>query len=110
MATAKRKSVSTDFTKLKPLNPGGALGFSKFRDTQPRSASGSKTGAPKKDIDDMDSDEDETFDDDKAIKEDDIDTQDISKSNLSPEDVRRQGEISEGVQKIKVRGSCKVGA
>lgn len=91
-----------DFGNLKPLNPGGALGFSKFRDSQPRSSSGAKNGAIKKELDDMDSDEDDTFDDDRVVKEEDIDLQDVSKATLSPEDVRRQGEISEGVQKIKV--------
>lgn len=50
----------------------------------------------------MDSDEDEVPDDSKAVKEEDIDLQDDSKAALSPEDIRRQGEISEGVQKIKV--------
>ena len=51
----------------------------------------------------MDSDEDEGYNDDKVVKEEDVDAQDVSKATLSPEDVRRQGEISEGVQKIKVR-------
>ena len=51
----------------------------------------------------MDSDEDEVLDDEKVVKDEDIDLQDVPKATLSPEDVKRQGEISEGVQKIKVR-------
>ena len=50
----------------------------------------------------MDSDEDEALEDDKVVKDEDVDIQDISNATLSPDDVRRQGEISEGVQKIKV--------
>lgn len=85
------------------MSPGGALGFSRFRDSQPRSSSGGTNGAIKKDPEDMDSDEDEVPNDSKAVKEEDVDVQDVSKAALSPEDIRRQGEISEGVQKIKVR-------
>lgn len=102
-ATAKRISIPTDFANLKPLSPGGALGFSRFRDSQSRSSSGGKNGAIKKDPEDMDSDEDEVPDDSTAVKEEEVDLQDVSKAALSPEDIRRQGEISEGVQKIKVR-------
>lgn len=102
-ATAKRKSIPTDFANLKPLSPGGALGFSRFRDSQSRSSSGGKNGAIKKDLEDMDSDEDEVPDDSTAVKEEEVDLQDVSKAALSLEDIRRQGEISEGVQKIKVR-------
>ena len=50
----------------------------------------------------MDSDEDEASEDDKVVKDEDVDIQDISNATLSPDDARRQGEISEGVQKIKV--------
>lgn len=52
----------------------------------------------------MDSDEDDGPDDNEVVKEEGMDLQDVSKPTLSPEDIRRQGEISEGVQKIKVRG------
>ena len=50
----------------------------------------------------MDSDEDEALEDEKVVNDEDVDIQDISHATLSPDDVRRQGEISEGVQKIKV--------
>ena len=92
-----------DFSGLKPLNPGGASGFSSLRDSQLRDNSGGKNGAVKKEIDDMDSEEDEDLNDDKALKEEDLDSQDASKVKLSPDDLKRQGEISEGVRKIKVR-------
>ena len=99
--TAKRRSVKTDFASLKPLNPGGALGFSKFRDTEPRLTSSKvKDQTIKKEFSDMDSDEE---DDDKVVvKHEDIDSQDASNNTLSPEDAKRQGELADGVQKIRV--------
>lgn len=57
----------------------------------------------KKGSDDMDSDEDDDLHEGKAMKEEELETQDPTKDNLSPDDIRRQGEISEGVRKIKVR-------
>ena len=101
-ASAKRKSIPLDFSGLKPLNTSGALGFSSLRDNQLRDSSGGKNGTVKKELDEMDSDEDEDFNDDKARREEDLDSQDPSKASLSPDDLKRQGEISEGVRKIKV--------
>lgn len=100
-ATAKRKSIPTDFSQLKPLNPGGAVGFSKFRDNEARSLHNGKAKSTGRDMDDMDSDEDGGFSD-KHVKEEDVEPQDSSKATLSPEDIRRQGELAEGVQKIRV--------
>lgn len=100
-ASAKRKSIPMDFSGLKPLTSGGTLGFSSLRDSQLRDSS--KNGAIKKELDDMDSEEDEEFNDSKAVKEEDLDPQDSSKSKLSPDDLKRQGEISEGVRKIKLK-------
>lgn len=101
--TAKRRSVQTDFAKLKPLKPGGALGFSTFRDNEQRSSShGNVKGKTKASdtFDAMDSDEEE---DDEAVgKPEDADAQELSNNLLSPEDARRQGELAEGVKKIKV--------
>lgn len=100
-AAAKRRSVKTDFANLKPLKPGGALGFSNFRDSETRSkSSNSKDKNIKKEFSDMDSDEE---DDEKVVvKSEDIESQEASNSMLSPEDARRQGELAEGVQKIRV--------
>lgn len=98
--TAKRKSLPMDFANLKPLNPSGAMGFSKFRDNETDSPKNGNNRFTGRTTDDMDSDEDEGISD-RQIKEEDIDPQD-SKVTLSPEDVKRQGELAEGVQKIKV--------
>jgi len=101
-ATAKRRSVKTDFANLKPLKPGGALGFSNFRDTDTWSTSSNAKGkAIKKEFSDMDSDEED--DDTVIVKSGEIESQDALNGLLSPEDAKRQGELAEGVQKIRVR-------
>lgn len=93
-----------DFANLKPLKPGGALGFSTFRDNESRSSSygnGKKKDTKKAGDDAMDSDDDE--DDEVVGKLDDLESNDFTNSPLSPDDAKRQGELAEGVKKIKVR-------
>ncbi len=104
VSASKRRSVQTDFASLGPLKPGGVLGFSTFRDNTPRSPGvatpDSKSG--KKEMNGaMDSDDDE--DDDEIVgKLEDVDTKEMETNLLSPDDVRTQGEIAEGIRKIKV--------
>lgn len=99
----KRKSFQTDFANLKPLKAGGALGFSDFRDTgkvhTPIKGAKDKSKSINEDSD-MDSDDEDIHG--KHIKKEDIESQDLSNSLLSPEDAKRQGELAEGVQKIRV--------
>lgn len=102
-STAKRRSVQTDFANLKPLKAGGALGFSNFRDTGNQSSMvGDAKDKSIKEDSDMDSDEEEDCSS-KGIKQEDTEHQDLQSSLLSPEDAKRQGELAEGVQKIRVR-------
>ena len=93
--------MQTDFANLKPLTPGGTLGFSKFRDSEHRSPSSGDAKKTLKEDSDMDSDEDED-DRSKNVKQEDVEPQDSSTMMLSPEDAQRQGELAEGVQKIRV--------
>jgi len=97
--TAKRKS--TDFTKLGSLSKFGTVGFSSYRETAvPRK----KTAKSKDDDDAMDSDPDD--DDDRPSKDtDEVEVQAQNGNLLSPEDARKQGELADGVRKIKVRPS-----
>lgn len=90
---AKRKSLQADFANLGPLKPGGTVGFLNFRDQE-----SSRKG--KKGDDEMDSDDDDT---DNPIlgKADDEEDKDNDKF-LSPDDIKRQGELEEGVRKIRV--------
>lgn len=102
-STAKRRSVQTDFANLKPLKPGGALGFSKFRDSEYRSPLGDAKDISLKEDSDMDSDEDVSRNG-KISKHEDAESQD-SNSMLSPEDAKRQGELADSLQKIRVSSS-----
>ncbi|KAF2267996.1 hypothetical protein CC78DRAFT_33689 [Lojkania enalia] len=94
---ARRKSGGLDFGKLKPLNASsGTKVFGGYRDPSAQS--------PKsKDADAMDSDAEEE-DDAKVKTEDNDDDRDPDgKGMLSPEDALRQGELAEGVRKIKLK-------
>jgi hypothetical protein len=99
---AKRRSVVTDFANLKPLKPGGTLGFSTFRDISDRSASlGNTKNKPLTEDSDMDSDEEEA----RKVeieRPEDPEVQEPTVTALSPDDAKRQGELAEGVQKIRV--------
>lgn len=99
-STAKRRSVQTDFANLKPLKPGGALGFTTFRDTSdPRDKSKSKKNG---NDDEMESDEEDEVKLEGIIKTEEVEGDDFKNSMLSPEDAKQQGELAEGVKKIKV--------
>ncbi|KAJ5095436.1 hypothetical protein NUU61_004792 [Penicillium alfredii] len=91
----KRKSLQADFSNLGPLKPGGTVGFLNFRDHDTRAQKGNKGE------NDMDSDDDDT---DNPIlgKADDEEAQDDDRF-LSPDDIRRQGELAEGVRKIRLK-------
>jgi hypothetical protein len=97
--SAKRKSSGTDFSKLGPLNKFGTVGFSGYRD----GASSKKKSKDKAANDDaMDSDAEDNDDGLNMEQDDETDVKQENGRMLSPEDARRQGEIAEGVQKIKV--------
>lgn len=101
--TAKRRSTQADFADLKPLKPGGTVGFSTFRDPTGRSTfSGGPKGRNRSDSE-MDSDEDDDFGRKTPEKGEDVEPKETDNSFLSPEDARRQDEVAEGVQKIRVR-------
>lgn len=97
----KRASIQDTVAGLKPLKSGGTMGFSGFRDPGARTTS---IGTAKANIPDdaMDSDEDEESDDRTPVKTENIETKEASNSMLSAEDARRQDEVAEGVQKIRV--------
>lgn len=100
-AATKRKS-GLDFSALKPLTTTGTRNFAGYRDPNASPTKKSKGGKIKNE-DDMDSDADDDDDVHIGAADDDIDIKTESKDMLSPEDVARQGELAEGVRKIKVR-------
>ncbi|CEJ56385.1 hypothetical protein PMG11_02593 [Penicillium brasilianum] len=92
---AKRKSIQADFSNLGPLKSEGTVGFLNFRDHD----SGRK--GKKVNDDEMDSDDDDT---DNPIlgKADDEEAKDDERF-LSPDDIKRQGELAEGVERIRLK-------
>lgn len=101
--TTKRKSLQDAFAGLKPLTPGGTLGFTGFRDSAAQSATkSSDKSKSNKDDSDMDSGEDEDVGGRTPARNEDGESKESSNTNLSPEDARRQDEVAEGVQKIRV--------
>ncbi|KAI9786665.1 MAG: hypothetical protein M1839_006216 [Geoglossum umbratile] len=106
---AKRRSIQTDFSNLAPLTTTGTVGFTSFRDTNPDSPPRSTKRKGRNSIGgamDADSeDEDDEADKPKVKIEDTGDDEDEDKSKvlLSIEDARKQGELTEGVRKIKLK-------
>jgi hypothetical protein len=94
-----RKRSGPDYSKFGPLKTHGTIGYSGYRDSND---SQRKAKRKDKSTDAMDSDDD----DDEARLPQSIEEAEAKQDNgqlLSPEDARRQGEIADGVQKIKVR-------
>ncbi|KAK3648078.1 hypothetical protein LTR56_007778 [Elasticomyces elasticus] len=96
-AANKRKSSGPDFSNLGPLKSGGTVGFSGYRDNA------AKRKDKSKDADAMDSDIEEEDNEREVDGEADGDQKDENGRLLSPEDARRQGELADGVQKIKLK-------
>ncbi|KAL1968347.1 hypothetical protein VTN77DRAFT_1876 [Rasamsonia byssochlamydoides] len=94
---SKRRSLQPDFSNLAPLKPGGAVGFLNFREgddgaTRRKSKKGSES--------DMDSDDDE---DDPVVNKAEEEETKEGEAHLSLDDLRRQGELAEGVRKIRLK-------
>lgn len=98
--SAKRRSLQPDFANIGPLKPGGTVGFLNFRDSTENKQKGKKNKTAGDDDMDSDDDDDDSIlgkADDEEAKEDD--------QHLSPDDIRRRGELAEGVRKIKASGT-----
>ncbi|KAF2196927.1 hypothetical protein GQ43DRAFT_230988 [Delitschia confertaspora ATCC 74209] len=97
-APSRRKSSGLNFGDLKPLTATGTKNFAGYRD------SSSALTKKKKEEDDMDSDADDEEEVQLKIEDkDDDDIKDDSRALLSPEDALRQGELAEGMRKIKLK-------
>ncbi|TKX26401.1 hypothetical protein C1H76_1363 [Elsinoe australis] len=96
--TAAPKRKSTDFSKLGPLTKFGTVGFTGYRE------GGRKKKDSRGDDDEM-MDSDAEDDDDKRNRKDDdeVESTDKNGANLSPLDARKQGELADGVRKIKLK-------
>lgn len=104
--SAKRRSGQLDFSSLGPLKTTGTVGFSSFRDQHDEEARRRK--ARKKTTRNIEAamNEDSDDDDDGEIevlgKMEDIDEKDPLANELAPEDVKFQGELADGVGRIRV--------
>ncbi|KAF2133438.1 hypothetical protein P153DRAFT_156955 [Dothidotthia symphoricarpi CBS 119687] len=94
--SSRRKSGALDFGSLKPLNASsGTKNFGGYRDNSQTSPK-----LKKKVEETMDSDADDEDD----IKVEDMEEEKIGDNGmLSPEDALKQGELAEGVRKIKLK-------
>lgn len=103
-ASSKRRSAQLDFSNLPPLKSGGTVGFSAFRDNDIASKKNKSRKRSNGGVGDAMAEDSEEDDDDVEIvgKMDEVDDKDV-KTMLSPEDARHQGELAEGVGRIKVR-------
>ncbi|KAI9792838.1 MAG: hypothetical protein M1816_001570 [Peltula sp. TS41687] len=103
----KRRSTQMDFSKLAPLKVGGAMGFSTFRDSNSMSptAGHSAKGKKRNSRNDDDDSDDDGEDVDVVGKVDEIEGDEKAEGikMLSVEDTQRQGELAEGVRKIKLK-------
>ncbi|KAL4926239.1 oligoribonuclease [Aspergillus undulatus] len=97
--SVKRRSQQLDFSNLGPLKSEGTVGFLNFREN----IGGQKKNKKNKgveDDDDMDSDDDE---DDRILDQADEEEGKDEDHHLSPDDIRRQGELAEGLRQIKLK-------
>ena len=98
-ASSRRKSTGLNFGDLKPLSETSKTStknFGGYRDSGAQSPKSENANS-------MDSDAEDDDDDKKKDNDAEDDRDDTGKGLLSPEDAVRQGELAEGVRKIKVR-------
>ncbi|CVL00201.1 hypothetical protein FPRO06_08353 [Fusarium proliferatum] len=100
--SAKRRSGQLDFSSLGPLKAGGTVGFSAFRDQATEASRRRK--ARKKSNGNIadDSDDDDEEDDENLGKMEEVYAKDVN-TKLAPEDVKFQGELAEGVDRIHLK-------
>lgn len=95
---ATRRKSGLDFSSLNPLDAAkGTKNFGGYRDMQSPKAKQKSEDAMDSDADDEDDARPDEVDDDKDVI--------VDKGMLSPEDAAKQGELAEGVRKIKVRST-----
>ena len=104
--SAKRRSAQLDFSAIGPLKTGGTVGFSAFRDhdteaSRRRKARKKRSNTVGDSLNDSDDDDDDDDDGDMLGKMEDVDDKGLG-TKLAPEDVKFQGELADGVDRIRV--------
>lgn len=97
---AKRRSAQLDFSSLKPLKPVETVGYAGYRERNSASQHSAEKSSKKMNNDGVDSDADDEEDVGKKVEADRELKKEVEVS-LSPEEARKQGELVEGVRKIK---------
>lgn len=101
-----------DFSNIAPLKAGGTVGFSAFRDQASDAARRRK--ARKKSngniAEDSDDDEDEDGDNNGVLSKMEESDDKVVNKNLAPEDAQFQGELADGVNRIRVSVAHKFSA
>ncbi|KAJ6787033.1 hypothetical protein PWT90_05672 [Aphanocladium album] len=98
--SAKRRSGQLDFSNLGPLKAGGTVGFSAFRDQATEASRRRK--ARKKSNGNIADDSDDDDDSDGMVDMDQGDDKDEDRK-LAPEDAKSQGELADGVNRIRLK-------
>ena len=99
-SNGKRRSIQDDLSTFKPLDSDRLKTFSQMRD--PKKSNGDNLEKPgKKREQDIDSDDDLDADDNIVNKADKANDNE-GNAMLSPEEAKRQSELADGVQKIRV--------
>ena len=98
-SNGKRRSIQEDLSKMKPLNSDRLKLFSTMRD--PDQIRSEKASKRRNSSGYDDSDDDIDADDTVIIKAERAEEREAD-AMLSPEEARKQGELAEGVQKIRV--------
>ncbi|KAJ8061069.1 hypothetical protein OCU04_010146 [Sclerotinia nivalis] len=102
-SATKRRSRQLDFGNLAPLKSTGTVGFSAFRDNDTstkRNKSRKKSNGSAGVMEDSDDDDD---DDNRGVKMEEVDDKDDPHKTLSIEDAKFQGELADGVGRIKLK-------
>ncbi|KAF7853396.1 hypothetical protein EAF04_010690 [Stromatinia cepivora] len=102
-SATKRRSRQLDFGNLAPLKSTGTVGFSAFRDNDTstkRNKSRKKSNGSAGMMEDSDDDDD---DDNRGVKMEEVDDKDDPHKTLSTEDAKFQGELADGVGRIKLK-------
>jgi hypothetical protein len=107
--SSKQANSQIDFSNLGTLKKAGTKNFAGYRDSTEDKASPTfgkekdKEKNGKRKEDDMDSDADDEEDPQEINDDEPTEAELKNKDLLSPEDAARQGELAEGVRKIKLK-------
>ncbi|ESZ94014.1 hypothetical protein SBOR_5592 [Sclerotinia borealis F-4128] len=102
-SATKRRSRQLDFGNLAPLKPTGTVGFSAFRDNDTSAKRNKTRKTSNGSVGMIEDSEDEDEDDNRRVKLEEMDEIDDSQKTLSTEDAKFQGELADGLGRIKLK-------